>query len=415
MITEAHMSNLSRLEFIDFSYNLLTLNFSIDWVPPFQLKTIRLGACKQGPHFPKWLQTQHTFLLLDISNAGISDTIPNWFWDLSPKLNDLNLSHNHISGVLPDLSSKFAGYPGIDISYNNLEDSIPPVPPNMTSLILSNNNFSGSISFLCAITGEYFSYLDLSDNRLSGELPHCWTRLQKLTILNLANNKFSGNVPNSMDSSCMFNSLHLRNNSFNGQLPSSLNRCIQLTVIDLGSNKFFGTIPAWIGDSLLDLVILSLRSNQFFGSLPIQLCNLGKVQVLDFSQNYLSGSIPKCLDNLTMMAQKESSNVFITYVIPFSLTSDMSGDDANYQDHAWLVWKGIYSEYKSTLGLVKSIDVSSNNLSGEIPDEITNLVGLISLNLSRNSLTGVIPPKIGQLTWLNSLDLSSNILTGEIP
>ncbi|KAK1565249.1 hypothetical protein Q3G72_022473 [Acer saccharum] len=186
------------------------------------------------------------------------------------------------------------------------------------------------------------------------------------------------------------------------------------TSLILSKNNFSRTIPARIGDSLSELAILSLRSNKFHGSFPVQLCNLGKVQVLNFSQNHLSGSIPKCLDNLTMMAQKESSNAFITYSIPFSLTSDMGCGEANFQDNAWLVWKGIESEYKSTLGLVKSIVFSSNNLSGEIPKEITNLIGLISLNLSRNNLTGKIPPKIGQLNWLNSLDLSRNLLTGEI-
>ncbi|KAK3225033.1 hypothetical protein Dsin_004895 [Dipteronia sinensis] len=297
------IGQLSSILDLDVSSNFLE---ALTGFLHFNSKPLDWEPANRGIMSQKWLQTQHTFLSLDISNAGISDTIPNWFWDLSPNLNDLNLSHNHISGMLPDLSLKFAGYPGIDLSYNNLEGQIPPVPANMTSLILSKNNFSGSISFLCEIT-------------------------------------------------------------------------------------------AWIGDSLPELAILSLRSNQLHGILPVQLCNLEKVQVLDFSQNHLSGSIPKCLDNFTMMAQKESSNAFITYLIPFSLTS------------------GIDSEYKSTLGLVKSIDLSTNNLSGEIPNEITNLVGLISMNLSRNSSTGKIPPKIGQLTWLNSLDLSRNLLTGEIP
>ena len=62
-----------------------------------------------------------------------------------------------------------------------------------------------------------------------------------------------------------------------------------------------------------------------------------------------------------------------------------------------------------------SIDLSSNDLTGEIPEEIVVLDALVNLNLSRNHLTGVIPKKIGEMRSLQSLDLSRNMLSGEIP
>jgi Leucine-rich repeat (LRR) protein len=55
-------------------------------------------------------------------------------------------------------------------------------------------------------------------------------------------------------------------------------------------------------------------------------------------------------------------------------------------------------------------DLSCNNLSGEIPDRVTSLPGLIGLNLSHNQWTGMIPPNIGLLKSLESLDLSTNQL-----
>lgn len=64
------------------------------------------------------------------------------------------------------------------------------------------------------------------------------------------------------------------------------------------------------------------------------------------------------------MTQKESSNAMITYPL---------GTDY-YNDHALLVWKGMDSEYRNTLGLVKSIDLSSNKFYGQIPEEISRLV-----------------------------------------
>lgn len=79
------------------------------------------------------------------------------------------------------------------------------------------------------------------------------------------------------------------------------------------------------------------------------------------------------------------------------------------------MWKGRQFEYSSILGTVKSVDLSSNSLVGEIPGGITSLVGLHGLNLSRNNLSGSIPLRIGRMRTLNFLDLSRNDLTGEIP
>ncbi|KAL8524363.1 hypothetical protein ACS0TY_014086 [Phlomoides rotata] len=77
--------------------------------------------------------------------------------------------------------------------------------------------------------------------------------------------------------------------------------------------------------------------------------------------------------------------------------------------------KGSEFEYGTTLDLVTNINLSKNNLSGNIPKELTSLVELRSLNLSRNILTGSIPEKIGDMKQLESLDLSMNALSGHIP
>uniref|UniRef100_A0A8I6XBI2 Uncharacterized protein n=1 Tax=Hordeum vulgare subsp. vulgare TaxID=112509 RepID=A0A8I6XBI2_HORVV len=65
--------------------------------------------------------------------------------------------------------------------------------------------------------------------------------------------------------------------------------------------------------------------------------------------------------------------------------------------------------------LLVNFDLSSNNLTGQIPEEISLLIGLTNLNLSSNQLTGKIPNQIGDLKELESLDLSYNELFGEIP
>ena len=125
-VSEAHLFNLSKLQQFDLSFNsLLTLNFSSDWVPQFQLTDILLASCKLGPRFPGWLRSEKGVGWLDISGSGISDVIPNWFWNFSSHLYRLNISNNEITGIVPNLSLRFAHFAQMDMSSNRFEGSIP--------------------------------------------------------------------------------------------------------------------------------------------------------------------------------------------------------------------------------------------------------------------------------------------------
>ena len=412
-ISEAHLLHLSQLGYVDLSYNSLTFNMSSELITPFQPSTLLLTSCPLGPRFPSWLQTQKQLESLDISNSGISDVIPDWFWNLTSRLYSFNISNNHIIGTLPNLSSTFGHPLFIDMSSNYLEGLIPQIPSDLAWLDLSNNKFSGSISSLCNVSESYLASLDLSNNLLSGRLPNCWPKWKKLKILNLENNQFSGKIPNSFGSLESIQTLHLRNNNLIGELPLSLKKCKNLSFIDLAKNGLSGKIPPWIGESLSSLIILSLRYNKFTGSIPSQLCQLQKVQILDLSGNNISGTIPRCLRNFTAMTKK--GTLTIAYFYDTLYNSFVNYIPWSYVDAALVKWKGREFEYKNTLGLVKSIDISSNKLIGEIPKEVTDLLELVSLNFSRNNLTGLIPAAIGQLKSLDVLDLSHNQLIGEIP
>ncbi|KAK1557981.1 hypothetical protein Q3G72_035328 [Acer saccharum] len=69
----------------------------------------------------------------------------------------------------------------------------------------------------------------------------------------------------------------------------------------------------------------------------------------------------------------------------------------------------------SIIAIVDSIDLSWNNLTGVIPDEVSSLSALHILNLSQNHLAGPIPPSLSSLTSLARLNLSYNNLAGRIP
>lgn len=66
-------------------------------------------------------------------------------------------------------------------------------------------------------------------------------------------------------------------------------------------------------------------------------------------------------------------------------------------------------------GHVRYLSLGSNNLSGQIPEQLAELPALYYLNLSFNQLSGTIPSFIGNLTSLEYLDLSDNELTGNLP
>ncbi|PRQ19324.1 putative leucine-rich repeat-containing, plant-type, leucine-rich repeat domain, L [Rosa chinensis] len=407
VITEAHFLNLPRLQSLDVSHNpTLSINLSSYWNPPFQLEYLNMSFCKVGPAFPRWIQTQRNLTKLRINNAGILDSLPEKFLDQFSGLEDLDLSLNKIHGKLPNFSTSLLMY--VNLSSNQFSGALPSFPPTIKYLILSENLLSGPLSSLCAREAPNFRCLDLSVNLISRELPNCWMQFPKLIVLNLGKNKFSGKLPSSLGNLQKLRILRLHGNNFSGELPSFEN-CTELVAVDLGANKLSGKIPTWIGQNQTWLSVLRLRSNEFNGIIPSSLCSLSSIHLLDLSQNNLSGALPHCISNITASSDESRNYGY---------------DDNGFIQIAWegeewkeveMVWKGVEIEFGKNLVHLRSIDISSNHLVGDIPENITSMLKLNSLNLSRNNLTGKVPEKFGNLTMLESLDLSRNQISGRIP
>ncbi|KAL8459430.1 hypothetical protein ACS0TY_036789 [Phlomoides rotata] len=410
--TDSHFANLTKLTSFVASGNYLTLNLSSNWNPPFRLQNLKLGSWNlgSGSHIPSWLETQKSTLGdLDLSNTGISDTVPTWFWNIP----FLNISHNQLSGSIPVIG--YVG--GIYLNSNQFSGHLPRVGNTVLDINLSNNLFFGGIShFLCDLTSKDWRNLNLEGNQLTGEIPNCWMKMPDLAVVNLGLNNFSGSIPNSIGVLKSLFSLNLRNNKLSGQIPVSISNCTELVVMDLSENDLIGNIPRGIGTSLTKLRLLILRSNKLRGTIPWSICLLNSLQIFDLSSNSFSGRIPQCLSNLTAMTVKRnlSDYIGISMIGPTSMYG-YNFIDGNFLDSASVVTKGKETHYDTILSLVNNIDLSGNKFSGGIPEELTSLVELKSLNLSRNHLTGSIPKSIGDLKQLESLDLSRNILSGEMP
>ncbi|OAY81829.1 LRR receptor-like serine/threonine-protein kinase GSO1 [Ananas comosus] len=425
VVSEAHLASLSSLVGILLSSNSLIVNVGDNWVPPFQLlvpvnwlgRSFRHGSGGRR-YFSIWIyRTQASrapclngcelsLVTIDLSYNQLVGQLPVFlqFKDLEI----LVLKSNRFQGLIPSLPKSLHM---LDLSENSLSGPLP-LSLNISQLgflFLSSNKFNGSIpSYMCEL--DSLKILDTSNNSLSGELPRCWQN-SSLQILDLSNNNLTGKIPASIGLLSSLKSLHLNDNRFHGQLPANLQHCKHLTFVDLSRNKLSGKIPTWMGENLQNLVVLQLRSNMFSGDIPEVLAQLPYLHVLDLAANNLSGPVPHSFGNFSAMIHPSANN-YNPDEYKINLISDIL---FNFMDNLLLVMKRNEFRYSTILYLVKTIDISGNNLSGQIPEEIVALRMLQSLNLSRNHLTGWIPKNIGDMLNLESLDLSLNELSGAIP
>jgi len=151
-------------------------------------------------------------------------------------------------------------------------------------------------------------------------------------------------------------------------------------------------------DTYTELCILDLAWNNFTGTIPEAIAKFTRLSHLNLAGNSISGALPQNWSTLMGM-QQGVFQVMADNNANMSVT--MKGQERYYYDLA-------------TYDMV-SIDLSSNYLTGGIPEELASLGGVINLNLSRNHLTGKIPAMIGVMRSLESLDLSENNLYGELP
>ncbi|XP_006427458.2 receptor-like protein 9DC1 [Citrus clementina] len=395
-------------------------------------------------------------LFLNISNNHFEGNIPSSVGEMK-ELRLLHLSKNNFS---EDLSTPFLtgciSLFFLDLSDNNFYGQIFSKYMNLTHLellYLENNKFSGKIEEGLLNSPDLW-VLDISHNFLSGHIPHWMGNISNLEILLMANNCLEGNIPvqllnhrtlellsvsenylsGSMTSSFNLSSLkHLyaKKNALSGPIPDMLFRSSKLMTLDLRDNGFFGRIPCQINDRS-NLRVLLLRGNNLEGQIPNQMCQLKSLGMMDLSHNRFNGSIPSCFTN---MLQWTIGNVdlfgyelsvfpslgFGTIGTYYNSTLDLSMSEGDVYTSPQLVkvefmTKNRYELYNgSNLNYMVGLDLSCNELTGNVPSEIGDLKKIRGLNLSHNWLSGSIPRSFSNLKMIESLDLSNNRLSGQIP
>ncbi|XP_019175793.1 PREDICTED: receptor-like protein kinase 5 [Ipomoea nil] len=295
-----------------------------------------------------------------------------------------------------------------------INETIPPFIcdlKNLTHLDINNNNIAGSFpAFL--YNCSKLQYLDLSFNNISGIIPDDISLLfPRLEALNLTSNWFVGGVPAGIEGLKALKELQLADLFTNGSFPSEIGNLLNLEVLVLSQNSFS---PQEIPPSFIQLKKLRhlwMKEAELIGKIPENISSMEALEYLDLCKNYLSGNIPSDLFLL-----KNLTTVFLyTNRLSGPIPRPVMAFNLNVIDFSNNSLTGSIPEDFGKLTKLEGLNLFMNQLSGEIPVSIGRLPALSSIQLFMNNLSGELPPDFGRFSKLQRFDVSTNQLTGSLP
>ena len=171
---------------------------------------------------------------------------------MSFSLRILDLANNTFSGVMPpsleNLKALTTTAVAIDILDNPFQEEF-----QQHVYFFSESGQSNNDSLSLVIKGQvleykqnaiYFMSIDLSCNKLVGQIPEELGSLLGLVNLNLSSNLLSGNIPYKIGNLRSLESLDLSNNQLSGEIPWGLSDLTSLSYLNLSYNNLSGRIPS---------------------------------------------------------------------------------------------------------------------------------------------------------------------------
>ncbi|XP_058768690.1 receptor-like protein 32 [Vicia villosa] len=385
------------------------------------------------PEFP----SSGTIRTLRVSNTNFSGEIPSTIVNLR-QLYELDLSYCHFNGTLPSSLSNLTQLRYIDLSFNSFTGPMPSLgmAKNLTHLDLSHNRLSGEIPPSSHFEGLHnLVSIDLQDNAINGSIPSSLFALTFLQRIQFSSNHFSKFDEFSSVSSSVVNTLDLSSNNLSGPIPKYIFQLGSLSVLDLSSNRLNGSLQLDEILELRNLTALNLSYNNIsinvnvvnadqtsflnINTLNLASCNLkafpsflrnkSKLTILDLSNNQMKGKVPNWIWMLNLQDLNVSHNMLTDLEGPLqNLTSNLLSLDLHNNQ--------LQGPVPVFLRLASYLDYSMNKFSSVIPQDIGNYLNFTTfLSLSNSTLHGRIPESLCNASNLQVLDISINNISGTIP
>ncbi|KAI3442577.1 Protein kinase domain-containing protein [Psidium guajava] len=360
-----------------------------------KLERLSLGENRLSGTIPPSVFNLSALAILHVMTNQIHGNLPEDIGLTLPNLQVFSIHDNQFTGSVPLSISNATNLRSLDLAVNELSGKVPSLA-NLHSLrwVVLYINYLGSggsdadeLSFLCSLTNAtYLEVLVMGANRFGGTLPVCLGNFSAtFTYLEVVQNLISGEIPKGICNLVNLQRLRMDDNFLSGPIPSDLGNLSNLAVLTLSGNNLSGIIPSSL-QSLQNLLYLFIDKNCFQGPIPSYLVNYRSLLSLDFSSNNLSG--PVILPMAGSLIYLNLSRNHLNGVLPMEI--------GNFKH-------------------LDMLDVSRNILEGKIPSSLGNCDGLTVLRMQDNLLHGSIPQPISSLKSLEELDLSNNNFYGEIP
>ncbi|XP_047307597.1 serine/threonine-protein kinase BRI1-like 2 [Impatiens glandulifera] len=429
------LGGLNSLQRLDLSHNRLT-----GWIP-FELGyacdsllEVRISDNNITGPIPKSFSDCSWLQVLDLANNNLTGPFLDSMVKNLGSLEELILSNNRIVGTFPNSISSCGKLRIVDLSSNQFSGIIPPdMCPGAASLEelrLPDNLISGPIPAQLGLCSQLRA-VDFSLNYLNGSIPPEIGNLENLVQFIAWFNSLEGKIPPELGKCKNLKDLILNNNRLTGEIPIELSGCSNMEWVSLTSNLFTGEIPGQLGQ-LGKLAVLQLANNNLTGRIPNELANSSSLVWLDLNSNQLTGEIPPKLGR--QIGAKALSGILAgnTLVFVRNVGNSCRGvggllEFAGIRPERLLqvpslrtcdftrLYSGAILSLFTQYQTLEYLDLSYNQLSGNIPDEFGGMVALQVLVIAHNQLSGEIPASLGQLKNLGMFDASYNRLQGRIP
>ncbi|XP_057792809.1 receptor-like protein EIX2 [Salvia miltiorrhiza] len=438
------LSNLSLLSYLDLSQIDLSHTNWLLHIPSLRsLNELYLNSCNltSSSSFLNSSSKSH-LSILGVSDNNLTSSSFDWLSNITTSLVEIDLSHNALGGPIPNAfleSLVLIEY--LDLSNNMLQGHIPKSLSNLSRLrvlVLYENHLGGELDELFGNISakgmlESLQILDLADNKLNGSVPDL-RAFSALTEVYFGGNNFTGSIPQSIGQLSELQVLDLSNNSFKGVVSEShFIKLDKLKILDLSFNSMILNVaPDWSPPFQLERMFLG--GSNVGPSFPKWIQTQRNLSGIDLSRAGIRDEIPTwlwtvfpSLDCIYLFDNQITGSVpdlsFTSIRFLFLNNNNFSGPFPLFYANAEIVqlngnkFSGSISsickipQYRQLL----SLDLSSNQLAGEIPDCWEKMPYLSFLNLADNNFSGEIPRSFGSLLEFSALQLRGNNLSGELP